>query len=88
MNQRKINEALLQCTDMLHLGSVQSGGLSSQQRVSNSMQYRFLVQSLLTEGSSKQHCSWVNVGDNDGHVGMRKGKHSFHDKSSKLYQVC
>ena len=74
---------------MLYLGSVLNGGLTSQQRVSISMQYKFLAQSLLSEGNSKQHCSWVNVGGGDDNFdGVNRGKDSFRDECSDLYQVC
>jgi len=61
-SQRKTNEVMSRCVDMLSLGSVKNE-LNGQQRVSHSMQYKYLAQLIASEGQSKRHCSWVDVGE-------------------------
>jgi len=76
-NQIQIDDVLLsQCSDCLILGSAQHE-LNSQQRVSQSMNYKYLATAILSEGESKRHCSWVD---------MHKSKKS--DSNFNLFQVC
>ena len=78
---QKLTETLSQCSDMLLVGSIQSGGWNSQKRVSSSMQYKYLVHLLLKEGNSKRHCSWVNIGNGISSIDKK-------EKTFNLAQVC